>query len=269
MFREYLNNNYNKNTADRYYFAVDKLLKGIQFNNVNEINIKFVEENLSKIRTKSNFSAAKNGLKQFNIVFPELVLPNEEYFKNLSVKKKNRSIKPKNTLYLDEIRRKINSLKNNKYKYAFRLMLISGLRVNETAALTKSDIVISDNKITIMVRNGKGGSNGLVECLPDEYLIKKLNEYIHDKAEDEKLFYTTKTMQSKAQKIGIECHDLRRIAAITHRKMNVKEQGVYVANNGVKKLLRHKRFSTTKRYLFNKKLVFQTKKELEINQNKG
>jgi integrase len=221
----------------------------------------FLEAAAAQIKTKNNFSAAKNGLKQFKQAFPDLALPTEEYFKCHSIRKRNWTVKPKNTLYLDEISRKINSLRNVKYKYAFRLMLVSGLRVFEVAALTKNDIEISgDGQITVIVQKGKGGSGGIVKCLPDDYLAKRIPQYMVDKPDGKPLFYETKTMKEKAGKLGIECHDLRRIAAMKHRKAHIKDQGALEANKGVQMFLRHERFSTTKRYIFNKKLGFKRKR---------
>ncbi|MDE6687560.1 MAG: hypothetical protein K2K17_09610, partial [Lachnospiraceae bacterium] len=60
--------------------------------------------------------------------------------------------------------------------------------------------------------------------------------------------------------LGIECHDLRRICAITLRNELKKEMPVEEANAQVKEQLRHARFSTTKRYLFNRKLRVKEKK---------
>ncbi len=64
-------------------------------------------------------------------------------------------------------------------------------------------------------------------------------------------------MREKADELGIECHDLRRIFAQTTREELKKEMPVAAANEIVQQRLRHARFSTTKRYLFNRKLKFE------------
>jgi len=159
--------------------------------------------------------------------------------------------------------RKINSIKNEKLKYAYRLMTVSGLRVSEVAALKKEDIAINGNQITIDVKNGKGGEPGTVHCMSDDYLSQRLADYMNKK-EDEKLFYGADTMKHKAMELGIECHDLRRIAAITYRQ-NQRDLGrsLEEANGDVQKFLRHVRFSTTKRYLFNRKLKIKRKEDAD------
>jgi len=253
-FKQFLNLRFNKNTADRYYYAVDKVFKDIQFNSIEEIDVDFVYAELNKTRTKNDFSAVKNGLKQFQKLYPTFGLPPETYFKSESAKRKNHRKKVKSPLFADEINHKINGLHNDKFKLAYRLMLKSGLRVSETAALCKSDIEIDGGEIKINVRHGKGGSNGVVTCMPDKYLAKRLERIKSHKGGGDGLFYSAETMKHKAVEMGIECHDLRRVAAITHRNRNIKNVGVYKANGEVKDFLRHKRFSTTKRYLFNKKL---------------
>ena len=68
-------------------------------------------------------------------------------------------------------------------------------------------------------------------------------------------------MRKKANALGMECHDLRRIFAIQTREALKKEVQVEEANGIVMQQLRHVRFSTTKRYLFNRKLKFEYEKE--------
>lgn len=260
--RRHLHENYKKNTAERYFFAVDKLFKNIQFSGVQEIQEGYIETEIIKIKNKNDFSATKNGLKNLKEVFPEFILPSEDFFTSTSRRKRNWSKRPKNTIYLQTTMKKINALQNKKLKYAYRLALVSGLRVSELAALTKNDIAItSDGKITVNVLHGKGGSNGLVSCMEDKYLAVALGEYMKDKEGDEKLFYESITMKKEAWKLGLECHNFRRIAAITYRQSIVKEVGKKEADTATKNMLRHTRFSVTKRYLRNRKLEFRSSKE--------
>lgn len=258
-FREYLYGAVkSRKTADRYYFAVDKLLSGCQFDDLAELSSGDIEAKLEKCSGKANFSAAKNGLLHLKKFDGSLSLPSEEFFAEQSRHKRNRSKKPAKTLYLDTTNRKINAIKDKKLKLAYRLMLASGLRVNEAAQLTKDDILINGENITVNVLHGKGGSNGTVECMQDPYLAKELPLFLEDKPSGEPVFYAQSTMRRRANELGLECHDLRRIAAITYRK---KQMGngtpVFDANSQTKSFLRHARFSTTKRYLFNRKLKYK------------
>ena len=61
-YRSYLNGAIdNKNTADRYYFAVAKCLRNIQFDTLSDVSDKHIEEYLIKLKGSGNFSALKNG----------------------------------------------------------------------------------------------------------------------------------------------------------------------------------------------------------------
>ena len=68
----------NKNTADRYYFAVNKLLEDRQFNSLSQIDPEDLKEKLTGIKTKNDFSAAKNGLKHLKEFSEDLQLPDQE-----------------------------------------------------------------------------------------------------------------------------------------------------------------------------------------------
>lgn len=139
-------------------------------------------------------------------------------------------------------------------------MLASGLRVFETSQLEKDDIEIKNDKIYITVKHGKSGSNGIVECLKDSYLLKELPAYLKDFADGEKIFYSAKTIKNKANELNIECHNLRRIAAITYKKEQKEEGKTSIeADDSTREFLRHERFATTKRYLYNRNLIYKDK----------
>lgn len=260
-YKEYMYQNYKKNTAKKYCASIERLFKDVQFNNLSEISKDFLEkETASKFKTKSDFSAVKNGLKALKKCNPDLNLPDENFFKQTSQKKRNWSKKAKNPIYLDSMNKKINQISNVKLKLGYRLALVSGLRVSELAALEKEDISFKDGNIVVHVTNGKGGSNGYVTCEKDAYLYKSLQEYV-DNLEEGKMFYSASHMQNMAKKLGLECHDFRRVFAIRKRCRLKKEMSAFEANKEVQKALRHERFSTTKRYLFNKKLIIRRVKK--------
>lgn len=262
-FRDYLESTCSKNTARTYYSAVVKLFKDQQFNDIAQIDPAFLEKALpERFKTRNEFSAAKNGLKRLKEYYPQLQLPKEEFFHDVSSKKRNRSRKPKKTIYLDTVQRKVNQMRNPKLKYAYRLAMISGLRVSELSALQASDIHFQDGTIFVDVKHGKGGSNGTIECLPDVYLYQHLQDYIKQRTE-ENLFYSEAHMRKEALSLDLECHDFRRIFAI-QLKNKLKQEGELPPekiNAAVQEALRHQRFSTTKRYLYNRKLYIKPKKE--------
>lgn len=259
-FKNYLSENLTDRTANKYYSSVVKLFQELQFNNISEIDKKYIEKEAPRLfKTKNEFSSVKNGLKHLKNVYPELDIPDEVFFKQTSLKKRNWSKKGNKNIDLNLTKRKINQISNEKLRYAYRLALVSGLRVSELEALEKEDITFSEDKMIVYVRNGKGGKSRTVVCLEDRYLYNNLNKYIDQLNPGEKLFYSEAYMREKADDLDIECHDLRRIFAITDRNLLKKEMSVYEANMKVQEHLGHERFSTTKRYLFNRKLIIETK----------
>lgn len=72
----------NKNTRDKYYFAVDRLFKKLQFDKLDELNKEQIEQELAKIKGKDKFSAAKNGLKHLRNYDNSFQLPEENFSKN-------------------------------------------------------------------------------------------------------------------------------------------------------------------------------------------
>lgn len=256
-FKEYLKENLRPNTAKTYYAAVVKLFRDSQFDSLKQIDKEWtLQETAKRFTTRNEYSAVKNGLKWLKKYNPDLALPSEKEFCAISIRKRNFSRKPKKVIYLQPTQRKINQISNDRLRYAYRLALVSGLRVSELADLEADDITFNAGKILVRVKNGKGGHGGLVECRDDAYLYERLPEFLK-KYPEGKVFYTECYMREKADELGIECHDLRRIFAQTTREELKKEMPVAVANEIVQQRLRHVRFSTTKRYLFNRKLKFE------------
>lgn len=252
----------NPNTAKKYYGAVVNLFERIQFNNIQEIPKGYLEEQMRKITGKNNYSAAKNGLQHLKKLYPDLALPEEEVLKTIGATKKNRSKKPRKTIYLQEVTHKVNQIQNERLKYAYRLAMVSGLRVSELGELEESDLLFDNGNIFVTVKKGKGGHGGTIKCRQDEYLYHRLHNYclVHPEG---KLFYSEVYMREQADRLGMECHDFRRIFAILSRNDYRKEMDISEANEQVQKDLRHVRFSTTKRYLFNRKLSIKRKREKE------
>lgn len=217
-FQSYLKENLSPNTSKTYYAAVVKLFRDVQFKDLAEIEPQWIEKVMAeKFKTRAEFSAAKNGLKWLKKFDNGLSLMPEQNFKEISRKKRNFSRRPRKVIYLNPTQRKINQIKNERLRLAFRLAEISGLRVSELADLEAGDISFSEDKIFVNVRHGKGGHGGCIECSPDAYLAKQLPQFLQ-KYPEGKIFYSRDYMIECAGRLGLECHDLRRIFAIQSRE---------------------------------------------------
>lgn len=255
-FRTYVyENTKSLNTAKKYYGAVKKLFDDLQFNSLADIRKDEIEQRLCLVRGKNNFSATKCGLKLLKEYNSDLQLPDDTFFSNESNHKRNHR-KKSSIINIGQIKRKINQISDMKLKLAYRLDLVSGLRVSELEALEPCDLSFVENKVIINVRHGKGNRQRFVESMPDKYLLEKLNEYVKGKDEHVKLFYTEEKMRKSANHLGMECHDLRRIYAHLHKKL-LKKQGQtnYRANRIIQKNLGHARYKTTQKYLYGKKFI--------------
>lgn len=155
----------------------------------------------------------------------------------------------------DTIKRKINALRDEKLKIALRLQLKSGLRVSEIANLTKDDVIFEENKIMLHVKNGKGSKSRTVHVIEDEYLFKKLKDYIGN-CIHEKLFWSQNYLRHKAKVYDIETHDLRRINS-QERFNQLIEAGKkkIQAKHEVKEELGHENLKFTNIYLNRKKIL--------------
>ena len=158
-YKEFLYDQLTANTARKYYSCMVKLLQGVEINRVEELSLEYLQKELpQRFRTKNEFSAAKNALRLFGECYPQPQMPAKEYFKEESLKKRNYTKKPGKVIHLKTTMRKINQIENPKLKYAYRLAVISGLRLSELADLRPSDLAFTEGRITVTVRNGKGGT---------------------------------------------------------------------------------------------------------------
>ena len=261
-YKQYLYDTLNKNTAKTYYSAVNKVLQDLRFNSLSQIPESLIIKRVQHLGSKNLVSAAKNGLKHLYKFDDELNLPKDEAFSDISKHKRNYVKSKGKRIDFDKTQRKVNSIRNKKLKLAFRLASISGLRVSELADLEARDLKFNDDgKVIVSVRNGKGGKSGQVECLKDKYVYEQLKEYCNSQEENKKLFYSESYMRERAGKLGLEMHDFRRAFA-TLKKMDCIDKGYssYEVNAKVQEGLRHERFSTTKRYLYGRKIVTKRKK---------
>jgi len=261
-YKQYLYENLKKNTAKTYYSAVKKTLRDLRFDSLNQIPENLILGEVKKLNNKNLVSAAKNGLKYLKKYDSSLNLPSNEAFSQISKHKRNYVKSRGKRVDYDQMQRKVNGIQNKKLKLAFRLASISGLRVSELADLKAGDLKFNEaGNIIVSVRNGKGGKSGQVECLNDKYVYERLKEYCNSQEEDKKLFYSESYMRERAGRLGLEMHDFRRAFA-TLKKMDCLNEGFssYEANAKVQEGLRHERFSTTKRYLYGRKIITERKK---------
>lgn len=93
--RDHLNQKHKKNTADKYFFAVKGLLRDIW--DPLKLTQDEVKAMMQNERTKNDFSAAKNGLIEFKDIYPDFALPDTEFMKTETKKKRNVSDNPRRT----------------------------------------------------------------------------------------------------------------------------------------------------------------------------
>jgi integrase len=214
-------------TEKRYFFELKKAKKILKSENK-----KFNEENLKKyceenIKHRKEISNLKNAIE---ILIDRNVIEDENY---LTILEEQQKIKPKHKRKVEEplkLRNTLNSinrLKSKKLKTAYRLQIISGLRIAELSNLEKKDIRIDEeNNIYIYVKNGKGNKNRIIRCLKDDYVLKNLKNLKENKKG--KLLLSRKYMMEKARKINFHTHDLR--------KTNIKIIYLNTTENSVEKM---------------------------------
>lgn len=250
-FQDYLEETMNKNTARKYYSAVKNLFKEIAFEGLEEIEPEYVKERMRRIPTKNEFSAAKRGLMKLQEFDPGLKLPEEEFFRETAKTKRNRVKSRGQKIYKDMVIRKIDRVKDPDLRLAYRLAMVSGLRVSELADLKPGDVKVADDgHIQVSVRNGKGGKSGLVDCLDDAYVKARLEQLLKKADPETALFYSPGYMMNEASRLGFECHDLRRIYAqdlMCSKLLEGKTKAEAV--DEVREGLRHSRPETTQIYL--------------------
>lgn len=237
-------------TAKTYYTAVKKVLENQQFSNASEIDQERLKESLSAIRSSSEFSAAKNGLKALQALYNDSNLPVDEWFESGAETKTRRRKTRIEPINLVSITHSVNALRDQRLKLGYRTALASGLRVSELEKLRAIDIAfLEDNRIRFTVRRGKGDKPREVIGLADPYLHARLQEHAATRGND-LLFYSESHMRGRAYEMGFECHDLRRVFAQDLRaERRAMGDTAYKANGAVMKALGHGRFRTTERYL--------------------
>lgn len=243
-----------EDTANTYLSSARVMMKhfdNLGIRDTRQISEDDFENYFDSIKTKNNFSKAKNALERLKMIYPYLTMPSKEFFKSRVKYKRKRGEGGGSGLPPETIKRKINGIRNKKLKLGYRLALATGLRVSEVAKLRKEDIkrVKGSDSLIVYVREGKGRKDRKVIGLEDSYLLKGIRELLQEQGEGN-LFYSRGYMMGEAYRLGFECHDLRRIFAKEYLKQR-KEQGDKgrKAVKEVAKQLGHKKLKTTSIYL--------------------
>lgn len=255
-FQKYLQQTMNQNTARKYYSAVKGVLKDADFESLEEVDPEYIKARMKELPTKNEFSAAKRGLIKLQEFDPGIQLPEEEFFKEQSKKKRNYVKSRGRKIYKDTTIRKIDRVKDPDLRLAYRLEMISGLRISEIAGLKPEDIDLSGEHMQIFVQNGKGGKSGLVACLDDGYVKARLEQLLKMTNPGDQLFYGAGYMMNEANRLGFECHDLRRIfAQDMEAEQMEKGKSRQEAGEVVREALRHENIRTTNIYLRDRPVI--------------
>ncbi|WWU66812.1 tyrosine-type recombinase/integrase (plasmid) [Clostridium baratii] len=241
-----------KNTIRDRKSNLKILLEKLSLNRmVDDIKTDEVEKALKSFKYKTHLSSCVNAIRYLKENNVDFNFPSEERLKEIIKNKKKNNRKPTEEKAFKDIENKVNRVRKKDYRLAYKLMLETGLRVHELSALEKQDFEIEKNKIKINLREAKG--NKLCSLnLENKYLAQNINELISDKENNKKVFPCVRDLQSKAKKMKIECHDLRRCYAKKTFKELKKENEYDEALEMTKEKLRHSKSDTTKIYLRSK-----------------
>ncbi|MFH5840350.1 tyrosine-type recombinase/integrase [Clostridium perfringens] len=205
----YSDSSLSKNSIRDRNSALNKIFEN--FNNLDDVSVitkDKILDNLNSIKFKTKLSAGVNAirfLKEHNL---DVDFPSEDELKEIIKNKKKNNRKPTAEKNLIDIERKVNRVRKKNYRLAYKLMLESGLRVHEVAALKKDDFSFDKNLITINLREAKGNKLCSIE-LENKYLSKNISEFIQTKNEDERVFPHMRYLQEQATKMGIKLRHTR------------------------------------------------------------
>ena len=241
-----------KDTAVKYLSCINQISKHTDGKmDINTLNT-FLVDKLKDERQFSQYISAIRKYETYVLKQSESILFGQPYIDLVNhFKEIHRNRGTAGSGITDEtVTRKINAIRNEKLKLAFRLQHKSGLRVKEISDLTKEDISFDDNgQITIHVRSGKGRKRRDVHVREDLYLYERLKDFT-EKSQGGRLFYSRSYLKQKAAEYGFESHDLRRHNARNRFQDEIKDgQTQRQAKKTVQKEFGHETVSTTEIYL--------------------
>lgn len=252
---------YRQRSIDEYKNSFNRMYSYL-LSHYKEINKETISKYLKSVKNKTELSRAVNVIRILENTQSKFNCFSDSELKEIISNKSNNKPKSYEPYTLDTARRKINTIRDKKYKLAYRLMIVSGARVFEVADLKKEDIIFNNDKtITLQIKDGKGGKGAAIKCLKDGYLFKELKVFLEDKLDEENIFYSKIAMQKKAQKLGFKCHDLRRAYSKLVEK-EIKEEVTdflesekdVIVKDEIKKAMRHSKFETSEGYLYSRRI---------------
>lgn len=243
-YKQYLELSYRPQTVRTYCNRLKLLFVGQSIlNTIEQLDIQKILDNLSCIKHKNEFSQSKNAFLHF--LKYEKILLSDEQLKQLKTleNQTHKKYKKKKVINYKKIDQTIKHLKNKKLKLCYQTLLNTGLRVSELSQIAKNDCIVFSDSISFSF-TGKGGKWQKITILRQDNtkLFDELKEHISTLQTSEKVFYSSNYLQSQANRLGFQCHDLRRICAkLEYKKARSKEE--------VKKKLRHDSVKNTNIYL--------------------
>jgi integrase len=206
-FKNILEKNFSHDTAKTYFSSLNCALKNQEFTSKDELKWDLIIEHTLTLKNRNQVSKLKNALKHFdhdNYIF------HRDNLNKIHLSKWKAKRKLHETFMLDQTLKRINNIRNDKLKIGFRLMLLTGIRVQELSNLKKSDIKFektsnrknSKEKYQVTVIRGKGGKTRSIFGIRDAFVQDKLKELINNcKKDDDKVFYSANYMQQTATKL--------------------------------------------------------------------
>jgi len=218
-FKKTLEEKFSHDTAKTYFSSLNCALKNQDFNSQNDLKWDLIIEHALTLKNRNQVSKLKNALKHFD---HDNYLIYRDDLNKIHLSKWKAKRKFHETFFLDTALRKINNIRNDKLKIGFRLMLLTGIRVQELANIKKGDIKFmktsnrknSKEKYLVTVTYGKGGKTRSIWGIREAYVQDKLKELLNNcKDDNSKVFYSANYMQQTASKYDFHCHQLRRAFA--------------------------------------------------------
>jgi integrase len=191
--KRYLNqlNNFKKSDAD-----IDSYIRSLD------------RKSLSKFKRSLEILKAEKMDQKFTNEIDFLINKCLEERKNTKKYHKNK----KEPLKLKNVENSINRMKNIRNKLAFRLQMISGLRIAELSNIEFNNIrVTKEGRLLINVINGKYSKDRLINCLPDKWVLDNLIEL--KPKNNGKMFNSKEYLMKLANRLNFQSHDLRKVYA--------------------------------------------------------
>ncbi|MEN8905633.1 MAG: hypothetical protein ABF289_06695 [Clostridiales bacterium] len=248
-----------QNTIKNYVIELKKALCGQEFSNIQEIDNEKIENHMKNIKSKKTANNLKIALKKFKELNKSFKYDEFEIDLQSAKKSHKRLTKFKEAFNLASSTHKINALKNERFKMAYKLMLSGALRCDEVANITKDNIKITNKGIVIDIKHGKGGFSREAKLIDSKYFEDNIPKYIKYFSPGENLFYSANYMQKTAKNIGFMCHDLRRASSQIIHKIN-SHKGNEESIEAVKEHLGHSPKSRTYKKYLSRKIIFDNTK---------